>query len=303
MSEKKLVSVIMPAYNCENFIKIAIESILNQSYTNIELLIADDASTDNTKIIIDSYKDSRIKRHHNKTNLGYLKTSNILFKICKGEYITFQDADDFSELNRISKLYMFLENNPNISCVGSNIRKINDKNEISFTSNVPCNHSIINYKFLNFHTVFTGSALMLRKPVIDKIGTYNIYFNRLGSEDIYWFSFIIQNFQVANIEDSLYNYRINPNSVSNNYPNEKSKVLHQLIILMHNRRLEKKEDFIYTNNFKKADACVEALLGIKQLQTSIIKGSKRLFICFLFNPFLIRFFFISYLRNIKQILS
>ena len=90
----------MPAYNCEKYIHQAIDSVLNQTHINFELLIADDCSTDTTKQIIDSYKDPRIKTFHNNINLGYLKASNKLFSLCKGSYITFQDADDTSELNR-----------------------------------------------------------------------------------------------------------------------------------------------------------------------------------------------------------
>ncbi|MBL7917984.1 MAG: glycosyltransferase family 2 protein, partial [Bacteroidia bacterium] len=72
MSEQ-LISILMPAYNCEKFVKQAIESVLDQSYSNFELLIADDCSTDQTKKVIDSYSDQRIKKFHNQVNLGYLK--------------------------------------------------------------------------------------------------------------------------------------------------------------------------------------------------------------------------------------
>src|ERR1700752_3454291 len=121
-----LVSVIMPAYNCEKYVKKAIDSILNQTYSNFELLIADDCSKDSTKNIIDSYTDNRIKRFHNETNMGYLQASNKLFKECEGDFITFQDADDYSAPNRLELLISFLEKNSSYSCVGSNVIKVDD---------------------------------------------------------------------------------------------------------------------------------------------------------------------------------
>ncbi|MBK7819377.1 MAG: glycosyltransferase [Sphingobacteriaceae bacterium] len=75
-----LISILMPAYNCDKFVAKAIESILSQTYSNFELLIADDRSTDDTKKIIDSYTDQRIKRFHNDVNQRLFK--GIKFIIC-----------------------------------------------------------------------------------------------------------------------------------------------------------------------------------------------------------------------------
>ena len=110
-----MISVIMPAYNCELYVEMAIKSILEQTYKDFELLIADDASKDNTKKIIDDLAktDSRIKTFHNESNLGYLQASNKLFEKCSGEYITFQDADDFSDVTRFEKLVKEFGNDMN----------------------------------------------------------------------------------------------------------------------------------------------------------------------------------------------
>ncbi len=120
----------MPAYNCEKFVKHAIDSMLNQSYSNFELLIADDCSKDSTKSIIDSYTDERIKRFHNDVNLGYLKASNKLFKQCTGQLITFQDADDYADLTRLEKLVGFLDKNEKVSVIGSNVIKVDENGKI-----------------------------------------------------------------------------------------------------------------------------------------------------------------------------
>lgn len=252
----------MPAYNCENYIREAIDSMLKQTYSNFELLIADDASKDGTKQIIDSYTDPRIKRFHNQNNLGYLQASNKLFAQCKGEYISFQDADDYSDLNRLEKLVSFLESNRDVSVVSSDINRLDKEGMILSRSHFPQDHQNIYKDFLGYKTVMAGSAMMLRAEVIRDIGTYDLYFDRIGYEDFYWFSKIIQKYKVASIGEPLYYYRANPNSVTKTHKDPKAIIGHDLIIYMLNRRLQGKEDYIETGNWTKADIIAELILTV-----------------------------------------
>ena len=98
-----LISVIMTAHNADRYIRYSIESILSQTYTNIELIIINDASKDKTSKIIEEYanKDKRITYICNNTNYGTYVSKNIGIKHSKGQYITFQDADDYSIKNRL----------------------------------------------------------------------------------------------------------------------------------------------------------------------------------------------------------
>lgn len=258
----------MPAYNCDKFVRKAIESILNQSYSNFELLIADDRSTDNTKQIIDSFTDQRIKRFHNNTNQGYLKASNLLFSKCEGDFITFQDADDHSDVNRLEKLVNFFKVNSNISCVGSNIKKVDIKENVFLTSDFPLEHADIESQFQKSKVVMTGSSLMIRKEVLRKVGDYNLYFDRLGSEDVYWYSLILDTFKVANISDALYFYRANPNSVASTFKDPRTKVLHNLIVAMYTNRRSGKEDFLKSGQLNKANDHCKGLLLIEKAKTN-----------------------------------
>ncbi len=119
---KPLISVIIPVYNCEKTIAVAINSILNQTYKNTEIIVVNDASTDSTKKIVQEMadKENRIKlvdssddpyrfdiKLNRNVNAGY-SARNIGFKHAKGEFITFQDADDASLLNRIEVQYGLL---------------------------------------------------------------------------------------------------------------------------------------------------------------------------------------------------
>ncbi len=262
MAQGKLVSILMPAYNCENYIRTAIDSVLKQTYTNFELLIADDGSKDNTKQIIDSYSDARIKRFHNEINLGYLQASNKLFTKCTGEYISFQDADDHSDLSRIEKLVNFLESNKDISVVSSDINRMDADGKFLSRSHFPQDHQSIYKDFLGYKTVLAGSAMMLRSEVVKALGTYDLYFDRIGYEDFYWFSKIIQKYQVACIGEPLYYYRANPNSVTKTHKDPKAIIGHDLIIYMLNRRLQGKEDYIESGNWTKADKVAELILTV-----------------------------------------
>ncbi|PBQ31528.1 hypothetical protein CNR22_07030 [Sphingobacteriaceae bacterium] len=266
--EDILISILMPAYNCEKFVKQAIESILNQSYKNFELLVADDCSTDKTKEIIDTFSDPRIKPYHNEINLGYLKASNKLFKVCKGELITFQDADDYADSERLARLKKFLDENKEVACVGSNIVKVDADGKEFFKSTYALKDEQIRNDFLHYKIVMTGSALMLRKQVIEKLGIYNEYFDRIGSEDTYLFSLILDHFKVSNIPDALYYYRANPNSVGALHRNPKAFVGHEMIVQFYGNRKQGKPDFIAAGDWKSADDYAYYLMAINKTNES-----------------------------------
>jgi len=243
-----LVSVIMPAYNCEQYVEAAIQSILNQSYTNFELLIADDASTDSTRQKIDAITDSRIRRFHDTANKGYLGASNALMPHALGAFITFQDADDYAHPGRLEKLVNAFREQPGVSVIGSNVTKV-DMNDIPFSvSDYPQTHAGIQERFINYKTVMTGSALMVRKEVIEALGFYNPYFSRLGWEDVYWYSVILKHYKAANIPEALYFYRANPGSASRTYKSDVTEVGHDLIIDLYRKFPGTQKDYIQQEN-------------------------------------------------------
>lgn len=98
---KPLVSVIMPAYNGEKYIGDAIESILNQTYDNFELIIVEDKSTDHTLDVIHGYEDSRISLYLNECNRGIAYSTNLGIEQSKGKYIALLDDDDMSASRRL----------------------------------------------------------------------------------------------------------------------------------------------------------------------------------------------------------
>lgn len=106
-----LVSIIMPTYNCGRFIEESIRSVLAQTYTNWELLIVDDCSTDNTKEVVQTYKDERIHYSCNEHNSGAAITRNTALKKAKGHWIAFLDSDDLWEPTKLEKQIAFMVQN------------------------------------------------------------------------------------------------------------------------------------------------------------------------------------------------
>lgn len=106
-----LVSIIMPSWNTGKFITETIQSVINQTYTDWELLIVDDCSTDNTEEIVVSFKDDRIKYFHNKKNSGAALTRNRAMRKARGEWIAFLDSDDLWMPEKLEKQIAFMKKN------------------------------------------------------------------------------------------------------------------------------------------------------------------------------------------------
>ena len=156
MKSKKqtpLVSVIMPVYNADGYLVEAIESILNQTYQNFELIIVDDASTDNTEQMISQFKkqnSKKIKAIRLKKNLnkGGDACANLAFQKAKGQFIARMDADDIAHPKRLEKQLKFLLKNPDIFMVGSQAWVINKKGEIIGEKKVPLTSKEIYQNYL-----------------------------------------------------------------------------------------------------------------------------------------------------------
>lgn len=117
---EELISIIIPVYNVEKYLKKCLDSVLEQTYKNLEIILVDDGSTDNSKTICDEYekKDKRIKLIH-KENGGLSDARNAGINIAKGEYITFVDSDDYISKDYVEYMYkMIKENNVKLSICG-----------------------------------------------------------------------------------------------------------------------------------------------------------------------------------------
>jgi glycosyltransferase involved in cell wall biosynthesis len=208
MSATPLVSVLMPVYNGEKYLRPAIESILNQTFTDYEFIIINDGSTDSSEEIILSYKDPRIKYVRNEKNIKLIATLNKGLDLCRGEYIARMDADDISYPNRFETQVKFMSANPEYGLCGTNIDIDNYDHswvrlgDIEFTR----------FCFL-FHNPVCHPTTFIRTSVIRKFKLDYPAEYIHAEEYILWLR-IMDHSKCINLDEKLLNYRMHTGQVS-----------------------------------------------------------------------------------------
>lgn len=189
-----LVSVIMPAYNGKKYISEAIESILNQTYDNLELVIVEDKSTDNTLNIIQSYQDSRIRLYLNAQNRGIAYSTNLAISKSSGKYIALLDDDDIALERRLEWQVAFLEEHEEIDILGGRSALIDkDGKFIRYDKEPIYNSNFIKANLLFYNKKFANCTAMIRKSFIEK-NNLKYQENCLGMQD---FKFYIDSSKVG----------------------------------------------------------------------------------------------------------
>lgn len=159
------VSILMPVYNAEQYLAEAIDSILNQTFGDWELILINDGSTDSSEDIISRYKDNRISYYKNSENKGLIYTRNRLIEIAGGEYIAFLDSDDLSLPDRLKTQVDFLDNNPQYAMCGTWGKMIDGKGNSLRKINMPAEYESIKCSLL-FISTFVQSSIMIRREVL-----------------------------------------------------------------------------------------------------------------------------------------
>lgn len=200
-----LVSVIMGIYNCADSLNACIGSLLAQTYTNWELIMCDDCSTDNTyevaKSISEKHSNITVIRNPENKKLAY--SLNACLALAKGEYVARMDADDLCMPERFEKQVAFLQAHPYIDVVGSAII-IYDENgdrETREISEFPVARDLIR------STTFFHPTIMMKKSCYDALGGYTVAKRTRKGQDVdLWFRFFANGYKGANIKDPLLKY-------------------------------------------------------------------------------------------------
>ena len=179
------VTTIIPAYNCERYIKEAIKSVLSQSYGDIELIVVDDNSTDKTGEIIRSF-GPRIKCIHNPTNGGPSIARNLGIKQASGEYIAFLDHDDIWMPDKIEKQIEIFNKKKDVALVYSNSYNINimGLERGTFFDTIKPHRGFVLERLLLDNFIPT-SSVVIRKDIVDEIGLLNEHFLISQDYDLY----------------------------------------------------------------------------------------------------------------------
>ena len=208
---EELVSIIMPAYNCEDFIGISIDSIINQTYSNWEVIIVDDFSTDNTVQIVQDKmtNEPRIRFYRFSRNSGAATARNTAIDVAKGKYIAFLDSDDVWVPTKLEKQIDFMEKNDHsFTCTSYN--KIDEHgNEL--------NRTIVTQKKRDYNGVLKtcpGNSTVIYNA--KKLGKFKIPDIKKRNDYLMWLQVIKKAKYLYGIDETLGSHRIRSNSISSN---------------------------------------------------------------------------------------
>lgn len=251
---KPMVTVLMSVYNGEKFLKEAIESILNQTFTDFEFLIINDGSTDNSVEIIELYNDPRIRLVNNEKNLKLIASLNKGISLARGKYIARMDCDDVSMSERLEKEVEFLESHLDYGLVGTYYTVIDGEGKEQYNVSYPSSNELIKL-FLSLNCPLAHGSIMGRIELFKQ----NLYGSKesYAVEDYELWTRMAKMTKIHNIPEYLFRYRIYGESFSD------SKTQ-----LMYNQTLElsKKQ---YISNKKEYKELVK-----KQILSDLYKQEK-----------------------------
>ena len=219
--KKPLVSVIIPLYNAEKYISETIESVINQTYENWELLVVDDCSTDNSREIVKSFKqkDSRIRLIESEINFGGpARPRNIGIDNSQGEYIAFLDADDVWLKNKLEiQLNLLIENN-NFDLLDANAYTIDEKSKKLGVLRIKKVYKILKYFFKKKNILILSNFVNINTILMknQNLPRFKEDKNLIAIEDwMFWIENLQEGKKIYLCDEYLINYRIVSNSISN----------------------------------------------------------------------------------------
>lgn len=279
MSENELISIAMTTYNGEKYLREQLDSIFNQTYKNIEVIVTDDCSTDTTVRILEEYsKKYNLKYYINEENLGFIKNFEKAISLCNGEYIALSDQDDIWLPEKIQTLYDEIEDN---LLIASNARLINENNVLIKESYRDYNYTLHSRKDFKHIMLFTnciqGSTAFFRKDLIKKAMPFpdNVFHD-------WWLGYCAANEdRLKYINKSLIDYRIHRYNTSEL---QFKSVLKKTAALFFNKKVRN----IYKKDCLQKMGIMEAILNNLQTDSRTKKLVQEIY---WYNYFLLHFEF------------
>ncbi len=269
------ISVIIPVFNGEKTIKETIDSILNQTFKSIELIIIDDGSTDSTVEIIENISDSRIKLFY-YPNGGLSTSRNRGISLAQGEYISFIDADDLWTPDKLESQWQALQENPQADVAYSWTDYIDESsNFLKSGRRIKANGDAFS-KLLLFNFLENGSNPLIRQKALEKVGVFDESLTAAEDKDM-WLR-LAANYEFVCVEKPQILYRISTNSMSSNLKRQETaslKVIERAFIYPKAEKLQhlKKQSLSYLYQY----------LTFKAVEAPAQKGQTLTAVYFLWN--------------------
>jgi glycosyltransferase involved in cell wall biosynthesis len=201
------LTVLMPVFNAERFLREAMDSILCQTFYEFEFLIIDDGSTDNSLSIIRSYTDRRIRLYLNDQNIGISATLNKGLLLANSGLIARMDADDVSDPTRLQKQYDYMLAHPDCALLSTWATVVDESNNFEKLERY---RSAYYYYNLTFECWIYHPTVMFRKAAVQAVGSYSQRY----SEDYDLFWKLSTRYEIGNLAESLLNYRLSSSSLN-----------------------------------------------------------------------------------------
>jgi glycosyltransferase involved in cell wall biosynthesis len=273
------VSILMPVYNAELYITQAIESIIAQTFTDWELILIDDGSTDRSEAILRKYKDSRIYYLRNKENIGLIRTLNRGIDYCAGEYIARMDADDISFCDRLEQQVRFLDKHPSHIMCGTNALVINNYNDVTGRIRNLASNNLLQINLL-FSDPFVHPSMMIRRDIL----VTNRYDERYKHvEDYELWCRIAGLGLIANLKKELFLYRWHDSNVSVLNADTQSRLKDKIIIDgLKKLDIQPNEEELYCHKItfrlyalgKKQDVSIDQFANIASWFSKLVRQNK-----------------------------
>jgi glycosyltransferase involved in cell wall biosynthesis len=270
MENNPLVSVIMNCYNSDEFLKEAIESVLNQTYKNFEIIFWDNQSTDNSATIVKSYDDERIKYFYAPKFTPLGSARNLAIKKCSGEWIGFLDCDDIWDKEKLELSFVELnknKNNTKVSLIYSKSYIIDKENNITSKSSrveSGCIHNIL----LKDGDFIIFSSIIVKKDILSNNGKINEALNYC--EDYELLLKVTKNYEAIGIDEYLTSYRMHENNITSTKIYENNMEVVEMLnsyIKENNISFLLKLNIFFNNSYRIGTTFIKLLLK-KEFQNS-----------------------------------
>lgn len=206
------VSVVIPVWNGERYLRQAIESILAQDFADFELIVVDDGSTDGSAVLAESFMSDNRVSVRRQINAGVVAARNAGLQAARAEYVAFLDADDIAKPERLTKQVAYLRSHPEVAVVGSHITHFDDHHGVLRTQCFP-DSPVEVARALETGNPLAQPAVMLRRSAALAVGGYREAFKH-GAEDYDLWLRIVEKHPLANLPEALTLYRVHPGSLT-----------------------------------------------------------------------------------------
>lgn len=206
------VTALLPVYNGGSLLPASLESVLRQTFTDFELLIIDDASTDETADLLRAVRDPRVRVLTNAENLGLTRSLNRGLSEARGEFIARQDADDLSAPDRFEKQLAFLRAHPEVQLLGTCAWRLNPLGRVTGANDLPTTHDAIRWVSVTDNPFLHTSVVFRTATILAEFGGYDESF--AICQDYQLWTRVADTYRVANLRDRLVRMREHPASMT-----------------------------------------------------------------------------------------